>query len=115
MEAEVTAADLLVLAPWLIFGAAVAAICYRLLIPYPPWRFSPAPPRSPVMGNPGLGVGGRWVCPLCLPAAGPLVTGISRGCARDIHRSSIAWTSPLRMGGLSRRQGLIARPFTTMR
>jgi hypothetical protein len=32
MEAEVTAADLLVLAPWLIFGAALAAICYRLLI-----------------------------------------------------------------------------------
>jgi hypothetical protein len=31
MEAEVTAADLLVLAPWLIFGAALAAICYRLL------------------------------------------------------------------------------------
>jgi len=27
----VTAADLLVLAPWLIFGAALAAICYRLL------------------------------------------------------------------------------------
>ena len=25
-----TAADLLVLAPWLIFGAALAAICYRL-------------------------------------------------------------------------------------
>jgi hypothetical protein len=32
MEAEVTAADLLVLAPWLIFGAALAAICYGLLI-----------------------------------------------------------------------------------
>jgi hypothetical protein len=31
MEADVTAADLLVLAPWLIFGAAVAVICYRLL------------------------------------------------------------------------------------
>ena len=31
MEAEVTAADLLVLAPWLTFGAALAAICYRLL------------------------------------------------------------------------------------
>jgi membrane protein required for beta-lactamase induction len=31
MEAEVTAADLLVLAPWLIFGAGIAAICYRLL------------------------------------------------------------------------------------
>jgi len=31
MEAEVTRADLLVLAPWLIFGAALAAICYRLL------------------------------------------------------------------------------------
>jgi hypothetical protein len=31
MEADVTAADLLVLAPWLIFGAALAAICYRLL------------------------------------------------------------------------------------
>lgn len=27
MEAEVTAADLLVLAPWLIFGADLAAIC----------------------------------------------------------------------------------------
>jgi hypothetical protein len=27
----VTAADLLVLAPWLIFGAGLAAICYRLL------------------------------------------------------------------------------------
>ena len=27
-----TAANLLVLAPWLIFGAALAAICYRLLI-----------------------------------------------------------------------------------
>jgi hypothetical protein len=27
----VTAADLLVLAPWLIFGAVLAAICYRLL------------------------------------------------------------------------------------
>jgi len=27
----VTAADLLVLAPWLIFGAALAAICYHLL------------------------------------------------------------------------------------
>ena len=26
-----TAANLLVLAPWLIFGAALAAICYRLL------------------------------------------------------------------------------------
>jgi len=31
LEAEVTAADLLVLAPWLIFGAGLAAICYRLL------------------------------------------------------------------------------------
>ena len=31
MEADVTAADLLVLAPWLIFGAAVAVICYSLL------------------------------------------------------------------------------------
>ena len=31
MEADVTAADLLVLAPWLIFGAALAVICYRLL------------------------------------------------------------------------------------
>ena len=31
MEADVTAADLLVLAPWPIFGAAVAVICYRLL------------------------------------------------------------------------------------
>jgi hypothetical protein len=31
MEAEVTAADLLVLAPWLIFGVGLAAICYRLL------------------------------------------------------------------------------------
>jgi hypothetical protein len=31
MEAEVTAADLLVLAPWLIFGACVVAIGYRLL------------------------------------------------------------------------------------
>jgi len=30
-EAEVTGADLLVVAPWLIFGAALAAICYRLL------------------------------------------------------------------------------------
>jgi hypothetical protein len=30
-EAEVTAADLLVLAPWLVFGAGLAAICYRLL------------------------------------------------------------------------------------
>jgi hypothetical protein len=27
----VTAANLLVLAPWLIFGAALAVICYRLL------------------------------------------------------------------------------------
>jgi hypothetical protein len=27
----VTSADLLVLAPWLIFGAALAVICYRLL------------------------------------------------------------------------------------
>jgi hypothetical protein len=27
----VTAANLLVLAPWLIFGAGLAAICYRLL------------------------------------------------------------------------------------
>jgi hypothetical protein len=27
----VTAADLLVLAPWLIFGAGLAVICYRLL------------------------------------------------------------------------------------
>jgi hypothetical protein len=31
MEAEVTVADLLVLAPWVIFGAALAVICYRLL------------------------------------------------------------------------------------
>jgi hypothetical protein len=30
-EAEVTAANLLVLAPWLIFGAGLAAICYRLM------------------------------------------------------------------------------------
>jgi hypothetical protein len=27
----VTAADLLVLAPWLIFGAGLVVICYRLL------------------------------------------------------------------------------------
>jgi hypothetical protein len=27
----VTAANLLVLAPWLIFGAGLAAVCYRLL------------------------------------------------------------------------------------
>jgi hypothetical protein len=27
----VTAANLLVLAPWLIFGAGLAVICYRLL------------------------------------------------------------------------------------
>jgi hypothetical protein len=27
----VTAANLLVLAPWLIFGGGLAAICYRLL------------------------------------------------------------------------------------
>ncbi|HUK69801.1 MAG TPA: hypothetical protein VLW50_13790 [Streptosporangiaceae bacterium] len=26
-----TVADLLVLAPWMIFGAALAVICYRLL------------------------------------------------------------------------------------
>jgi hypothetical protein len=50
-----------------------------------------------------------------LPGVDPLVTGISRGCARDIHRSSIARTSPLRIGGLSRRQGLIVRLLTTMR
>jgi hypothetical protein len=31
MEAEVTGANLLVLAPWLIFGAGIAVICYRLL------------------------------------------------------------------------------------
>jgi hypothetical protein len=31
VEAEVTVADLLVLAPWLVFGAALAVICYRLL------------------------------------------------------------------------------------
>ena|SRR5215472_1623727 len=30
-EAEVTAADLLLVAPWLIFGGALAAICYGLL------------------------------------------------------------------------------------
>ena len=30
MEADVTAADLLVLAPWLIFGVALGVICYRL-------------------------------------------------------------------------------------
>jgi hypothetical protein len=30
-EAEVTVADLLVLAPWMIFGAALGMICYRLL------------------------------------------------------------------------------------
>jgi hypothetical protein len=29
-EAEVTVADLLVLAPWVIFGAGLAVICYRL-------------------------------------------------------------------------------------
>jgi hypothetical protein len=67
------------------------------------------------MGYPGLGVGGSWARHLCLPAVDPLVTGISRGCARDIHPSSIARTSPLRIGGLSRRQGLIVRPLTTMR
>jgi len=31
MEAQVTVADLLVLAPWVIFGAGLAVICYRLL------------------------------------------------------------------------------------
>jgi hypothetical protein len=30
-EAEVTAVDLLVLVPWLIFGAGMAVIGYRLL------------------------------------------------------------------------------------
>jgi hypothetical protein len=30
-EAEVSAADLLVLTPWLIFGAGLGVICYRLL------------------------------------------------------------------------------------
>jgi len=31
MEAKVTGADLLVLVPWLIFGAGMAVIGYRLL------------------------------------------------------------------------------------
>ena len=31
MEAQVTVADLLVVAPWVIFGAGLAVICYRLL------------------------------------------------------------------------------------
>ena len=66
-------------------------------------------------GYRGLGIGGSWVRHLFLPTVGPLVTGISRGCARHIHLSSIARTSPLRMGGLSRRQGLIVRPLTTIR
>jgi hypothetical protein len=30
MEAEVTVADLLVVVPWVIFGAGLAVICYRL-------------------------------------------------------------------------------------
>ena len=34
MKAEVTAADLLVLASWQIFGVGLAAICYRLLMLY---------------------------------------------------------------------------------
>ena len=67
------------------------------------------------MGYRGLGMGGSWVRQLCLPAVGPLVAGVRRGCARHIHLSSIARTSPLRMGGLSRRQGLTVRPLTTMR
>ena len=63
--------------------------------------------------------GWAWAAAGCAiparPAVDPLVTGISRGCARDIHPSSIARTSPLRMGGLSRRQDLIVRLLTTMR
>jgi hypothetical protein len=62
-----------------------------------------------------LGVSNRAAATLYATQHGPLVTGISRGCARDIHLSSIARTSPLRMGGLSRRQGLIVRLLTTMR
>jgi hypothetical protein len=60
-------------------------------------------------------MGGRWVRHPCPAAVDPLVTGIVRGCARHIHPSSIARTSLLRIGGLSRRQGLIVRPLTTMR
>jgi hypothetical protein len=110
METEVTAADLLVLAPWLIFGAALAAICYRLLVRRGACRRQP---RSPVMGTPAW----AWAADGCVVLACPS-TARDRdqpGCARDIHPSSIARTSPLRMGGLSKRQGLIARPLTTMR
>jgi len=99
----VTAADLLVLAPWLIFGAALAAICYRLLAR----RCASHRHRR----------GGRWWVPpgRARAAAGcaivarlaidPLVNRDQPGCARDIHPSFIARTSPLRRGGLSREAG----------
>ena len=99
-----TAADLLVLAPWLIFG--------------------PASRRSAITSSPAAAAGdrlprgasaGSGVRHPRMPATDPPVTGISPGRRRNIHPSSIAWTSPLRIGGLPRRQGLIARPRTTMR
>jgi hypothetical protein len=67
------------------------------------------------MGTPGRAWAAAGCAIGCLPAVDSLVTGIIRGCARHIHPSSIARTSPLRISALSRRQGLIARPLTTMR
>ena len=70
-----TAADLLVLAPWLIFGAGLAAICYRLLAP------ALLTGAAAMAGDGYPGAGGSWVRHPRLPAIDPLVTGISRGCA----------------------------------
>ena len=61
--------------------------------PHPPRRCSQAPPRRPVTGIPGRAQAGNWVRHPRLPAIDPLVTGISRGCARyppALHRPDIA-------------------------
>jgi hypothetical protein len=56
--AVVTSGDLLVLVPWVIFGVAVAVICYLLLTRrYGPWRGRRArrrrPPQPPPEGQLG--------------------------------------------------------------
>ncbi len=44
-----TGSDVIVLAPWVIFGAGLIVICLRLLRSRPPSRCPPAPSQAPCL------------------------------------------------------------------